>query len=216
MSASPAASAPRRVGFFGGTFNPIHYAHLRIAEEVGDIAGLDEIMFVPSGTPPHRDKPQVSAQQRLEMVRLAIADNPRFTLSSIEVDDREHQCNYTFDTLSALKQRHPEVQFSLICGSDVQSQKWYRFDAILEMLEALYVVYRPGDDAEGMAAAVRRHAGGDERLFAKYHWVQTEGLTVSSTLIRSLVRERRSLRYLLPDAVAEYIHKHSLYGELRS
>lgn len=207
-------SAPKRVGFFGGTFNPIHYAHLRIAEEVADAAGLDEIMFVPSGTPPHRDKPQVSAEQRLEMVCLAIAGNPRFTLSSIEVDDREHQCNYTFDTLCALTKLHPEVRFSMICGSDVQSQKWYRFEGVMAMLEALYVVYRPGNNAEGMAAAVRSRVNGDEALLTKYHWVQTDGLNLSSTLIRELAAARRSLRYLVPDAVAEYIRRHGLYAGL--
>ena len=206
-----AYSAPKRVGFFGGTFNPIHYAHLRIAEEVADTAELDEVMFVPSGTPPHRDKPQVSAEQRLEMVRLAIAGNPRFTLCSIEVDDREHQCNYTFDTLCALKRQHPDVKFSLICGSDVQSQKWYRFDGIMAMLEALYVVYRPGNDAEGMAASVHSRVNGDEALLAKYHWIRTDGLTLSSTLIRNLAAARRSLRYLVPDAVAEYIEESGLY-----
>ena len=203
----------RRVGFFGGTFNPIHLGHLRIAEEVADYAHLDEVMFVPNGIPPHRGNPGVLAQQRLTMVRLAVADNPRFTVNPVEVLDTVHRCNYTVDTLTALTQRHPDMSFSLICGSDIQHQKWYRFDDIMRMLEALYVVYRPGDDAQSMASCMFERVGGNEELFAKYHWVQTDGISISSTLVRDLIAQGKSVRYLVPDAVAEYIEQRHIYAE---
>ena len=137
--------------------------------------------------------------------------NPRFTVSAIEAESSGQRRNYTFDTLTALKQSCPGVSFSLICGSDIQHQKWYRFEGIMELVEALYVVYRPGDDAASMADAVRANVGGNEALFAKYHWIQTDGIAISSTMIRNLVCSGRSLRYLLPDAVADYIYSQGLY-----
>lgn len=207
-----ASSRRRRVGYFGGTFNPIHYGHLRLAEEVADFAGLDEVMFVPSGTPPHRSKPQVSAVQRLEMVRLAVAGNPRFTVNTIEVDSSPQECNYTYDTLVRLSQMCPELSLSLICGSDIQHQKWYRFDDIVAMIEGLYVVFRPGDDAASMEDCMRSRLHGSEELLAKYHWVPTWGNPISSTKVREIVAEGQSVRYLVPPAVAAYIADQGLYA----
>lgn len=207
-----AGAQRRRVGYFGGTFNPIHYGHLRLAEEVADFAHLDEVMFVPSGTPPHRRKPQVSAPQRLEMVRLAVAGNPRFTVNPIEVEADQQSCNYTYDTITRLTQTHPDLAISLICGSDIQHQKWYRFDDIIALVEGLYVVFRPGDDAASMEACMRSRLHGQEELLSKYHWVPTWGNPVSSTKVREIIALGQSVRYLVPPAVAAYIAEQSLYA----
>lgn len=201
----------KRVGFFGGTFNPIHYGHLRIAEEVACIANLDQVMFVPSGIPPHRKCPDVSAQQRLDMVRLACADNPRFIVNPIETENSTDVPNYTIDTLIKLKELNPDTEFSLICGSDVQSQHWYRFKSIMEIIDALYIVHRPGDNVESMNNNIKKYVG-EGKLYDKYHWIQTDGWPISSTLIRELISKGHSLRYLIPDKVIEYIVDKKLYS----
>ncbi len=211
------------VGILGGTFDPIHYGHLRLAEEMLELANLRQILFIPAGTPPHRDAPQVSAQHRSAMVRLAIADQPAFVLDEREVA-RTSPC-YTVDTLRELRAELGATQpLCLLMGGDafLQLDTWHEWEQLFELAH-IVVGYRPGftldDRIHSAAPALRRHyqqrlctadalagqpAGGIAEL-------AIPKLEISATLIRSRVAENRSIRYLLPNKVADYIHQHHLY-----
>jgi nicotinate-nucleotide adenylyltransferase len=217
-------SAGSPVGILGGTFDPIHYGHLRLAEEMLELANLRQIRFIPAGTPPHRGTPQVSAQHRSAMVQLAIADQPPFVLDDREVE-RTTPC-YTVDTLNELRAELGAAQpLCLLMGGDefVQLHTWHEWERLFE-LEHIVVGNRPGftlqDHIDAAIPALRRHyqlrlcaadalsrqpAGGITE-------VAIPKLEISATLIRSRVAENRSIRYLLPNAVADYIHQHHLYA----
>jgi nicotinate-nucleotide adenylyltransferase len=214
----------KAIGIFGGTFDPIHYGHLRLAEEMLEQAGLQQIRIIPTGTPPHRDAPQVSAQHRSAMVRLAIADQPAFVLDDREV--RRTKLCYTVDTLRELRAELGATQpLCLLMGGDafLQLHTWHEWEQLFELAH-LVVGYRPGfaidERIHTALPELRRHylqrlctvealsqqpAGGIVEL-------AIPKLEISATLIRSRVAENRSIRYLLPNAVADYIHQHHLYA----
>jgi nicotinate-nucleotide adenylyltransferase len=211
------------VGILGGTFDPIHYGHLRLAEEMLELANLSQIRFIPAGTPPHRDMPQASAQHRSAMVHLAIADQPAFVLDAREVG-RTTPC-YTVDTLGDLRAELGAAQsLCLLMGGDafLQLHSWHEWERLFELAH-IVVGYRPGfaieDRIHTATAALRRHY--QQRLCTADKLSQHPAggiavlaipeLEISSTLIRSRVAENRSIRYLLPSAVADYIHQHHLY-----
>ncbi len=216
MSAKP-------VGILGGTFDPIHYGHLRLAEEMLELAGLRQIRFIPTGTPPHRGIPQVSAQHRSAMVQLAIADQPAFVLDDREVR-RATPC-YTVDTLRELRGELGAAQpLCLLMGGDafLQLHTWHEWEQLFELAH-IVVGYRPGfaidERIHSATAELRRHY--QQRLCAADALSQQPcggivelaipKLEISATLIRSRVAENRTIRYLLPNAVADYIHQHHLY-----
>ncbi len=211
------------MGILGGTFDPIHYGHLRLAEEMLELAHLQKIYFIPAGTPPHRESPQVSAQHRSAMVKLAIADQPAFVLDSREVE-RITPC-YTVDTLRELRaELGMALPLCLLMGGDafLQLHTWHEWEQLFDLAH-IVVGYRPGftlvDRIHTATPALRSHyqqrlcnaddlsqhpAGGIVEL-------AIPKLEISATLIRSRVAENRSIRYLLPNAVADYIHQHHLY-----
>lgn len=211
------------IGILGGTFDPIHYGHLRLAEEMLELGNLQHIRFIPTGNPPHRDMPQVSALHRSEMVRLAIADHPAFMLDDREVK-RAEKC-YTVHTLRELRAEHgPEQPLCLLMGGDafLQLHTWHEWEEILDLAH-IVVGYRPGYTLEkrihSATRALREHY--QERLCSvEYLSQQPAGgiaelaipkLEISATLIRSRVAEKRTIRYLLPATVANYIYQHHLY-----
>lgn len=185
-----------RLGLLGGTFDPIHLGHLRAAETAREGLGLEQIAFVPAHLPPHR--PSISsALDRFAMVSLATAGHPHFAPSDIEV--RREGLSYTVDTLRALRAARPEDTLVLVLGSDAYAEldTWHQPEAILEACE-IAVVARPG--AALPAAAQRR-----------IHHIEGPTLPISSTAIRQRVAEGRSIRYLVPEGVADYIEKRRLY-----
>ena len=211
------------VGILGGTFDPIHYGHLRLAEEMLELAHLQQIRFIPAGTPPHRDAPQVSARHRSAMVQLAIADQPAFILDEREVD-RTTPC-YTVDTLRELRAELGAAQpLCLLMGGDefLQLHTWHEWERLFELAH-IVVGSRPGftleDRIDSAIPALLRHY--QQRLCAADTLSRKPAggiaelaipkLEISATLIRSRVAENRSIRYLLPNAVADYIHQHHLY-----
>jgi len=211
------------VGILGGTFDPIHYGHLRLAEEMLELANLQQIRFIPAGTPPHRDVPKVSAQHRSAMVQLAIADQPAFVLDDREVD-RTTPC-YTVDTLRELRAELGAVQpLCLLMGGDafLQLHTWHEWERLFDLAH-IVVGYRPGFTLEERihtaTPALRQHY--QQRLCAADALSKHPAggvvelaipkLEISATLIRSRVAEDRSIRYLLPNAVADYIYQHHLY-----
>jgi nicotinate-nucleotide adenylyltransferase len=211
------------VGILGGTFDPIHFGHLRLAEEMLELANLQQIRFIPAGTPPHRGQPQVSAQHRSAMVQLAIADQPAFVLDAREVE-RTTPC-YTVDTLRELRAELGAAQpLCLLMGGDafLQLHTWHEWEQLFELAH-IVVGYRPGftlvDRIHTATPALRSHY--QQRLCSADALSQHPAggiaelaipkLEISATMIRSRVAENRSIRYLLPNAVADYIHQHHLY-----
>ena len=205
------------VGILGGTFDPIHYGHLRLAQEVADALALACVRFVPGGTPPHRAAPQTSAADRVAMVKLAIADQPLFAL-----DDRETRRvgkSYTVDTLTEVRaELGATCPLVLIVGADAFSgfESWHRWQDIFSLAHVA-VVQRPGSSGSGMSAALAREftqrRSDDLQVVHRAPAgaiveVPITALDISATAIRGLIQAKRSARYLLPATVLAYIeHK---------
>lgn len=215
-----------KVGILGGTFNPVHIAHLRIAEEVRDRFDLAEVVFVPAAAPPHKplagDLPFAS---RYEMVRRAIADNPSFSLSDIE--ERRGGKSYSIDTLRAFRGERSNDEFFFIIGSDsfLEFGSWRDYGGFFEYCN-IVVVERPCavvaalDEALPIAIAPEFcYYGAEKRLAHRsgYSIYYLEGalLDISSSAIRELARLGRSIRYLVPETVAHYIKEQGLYANAR-
>ena len=216
-------AAGSAVGILGGTFDPIHYGHLRLAEEMLELANLRQIRFIPAGIPPHRAVPQVSAQHRSAMVRLAIADQAAFVLDDREV--RRSTLCYNVDTMRELRaELGPEQALCLLMGADafLQLHTWHEWERLFELAH-IVVGYRPGfaleDRIHAATPALRSHyrqrlgaaAALSEQPAGRIVVLAIPELEISATLIRSRVAENRSIRYLLPNPVADYIHQHHLY-----
>ncbi|NOT68082.1 MAG: nicotinate-nucleotide adenylyltransferase [Methylophilaceae bacterium] len=210
------------IGIFGGTFDPIHFGHLRMAQELLQHLNLSEVRFIPAAMPALRNQPATSAQHRSAMVRLAIADNPQFSL-----DERELQragFSYTIDTLTALRQElGANVALCLLLGSDafLKLPSWQRWDALLSHAHII-VAHRPGAEplAENMSAPLKafyeRHVTNSKLDIAKKkagHILlqRITPLDISATAIRTDLQQQRSPRYLLPDAVIDYLTTNQLY-----
>jgi nicotinate-nucleotide adenylyltransferase len=215
------AAAP--VGMLGGTFDPIHFGHLRLAHEIAEQCGLAQVRLVPGGTPPHRDVPGTPAEARLEMAKLAAAGN-----RLLVVDDREVRRTgpgYTVDTLLELRAELGAAQpLCLLVGADafLGFPGWSRW---LQLFELAHVVVagRPGYSLDGAglppalaeqaaARVTRERAALAEAPAGRVFVAQIPPLAISATAIRERLAAGRSARYLLPDAVLQYIELHHLYG----
>jgi nicotinate-nucleotide adenylyltransferase len=217
------ATAP--VGILGGTFDPIHFGHLRLAEEVAHTLRLSGVRFVPSGTPPHRAAPRTPTAHRLAMVRLAVSGNPLFT-----VDDREVRRTgpaYTFDTLTEIRaETGPDCPLVLLVGADafLDFAAWHRWHEVLGLAHVA-VAHRPGFPVERWRDAMpqplaREYAARLMQQPLAVHLAPAGGIVVipftaldiSATAIRGLVGSGGSPRYLLPDPVLDYIRSEALYS----
>lgn len=207
----------RLVGLLGGTFDPIHHGHLRLALECAQAAGCDEMRLVPAGTPPHRQVPVADAARRLRMTQLATTD-----CAQLRVDDGEIRrggTSYTVDTLEALR-REIAGPLCLVLGQDAFRglRTWHRWEALLELAH-LVVAGRPGADTAPDAvldALERRHGTADPRSLrtgtaGAILRVDVPSLDISSTRIRNLIASGRSVRYLVPDSVIQFIQQEGLY-----
>jgi nicotinate-nucleotide adenylyltransferase len=212
-----------KIGLFGGTFDPIHWGHLRSAEEVREAFRLDRVLFIPAAEPPHKKrKPGTSGQNRLELVRLAIANNPSFGLSSVELSRPGK--SYTIDTLRYFRQtRSPKDSLYFILGLDAFREigTWKDCRKIFPLCHFI-VTSRPGCEAlmslEGMPVAVRkpfcydfkkkvyRHESGSLIYFFKL-----TDIAISASEIRRRLRQGKSIRYLVPPEVERCIKKRGLY-----
>jgi nicotinate-nucleotide adenylyltransferase len=217
----------QRIGILGGTFNPIHYGHLAASEEVRDRLKLDRVLFIPSCLPPHKQEKDIpSAVQRLEMVRLAIAGNPHFELSDIEVNRGGR--SYTVDTIEALRALYPDSELFFITGLDsfLEIQTWNHWKRLLTLC-SFVVLSRPGYRfSDLLKIDFMKNAAQDLQALdneqAMQIQVRSENFTfyfemishydISSTDIRKRMRERRSIKYLLPDSVEHYIIINKLYA----
>lgn len=212
------ATDARRIGLLGGTFDPVHIGHLRSAVEVAESLQLDELRLIPSARPPHRNAPQVSAQDRLAMVELALVG-----ADGLQVDDRElkrDKPSYTIDTLESIRaELTVDDQLLLILGWDAFCglPGWQRWDELLEHCHIL-VLQRPDADSDAPEALrnllAARSVNGPSALTGpsgQIAFIWQTPLAVSATQIRALLASGRSARFLVPDAVLAYIHAHGLY-----
>ncbi len=213
-----------KIGLMGGTFNPVHLAHLRIAEEARELCALDRVVFIPAADPPHKPLAgEVPFSCRYEMVRLAIAGNPTFELSDME--GRRAGKSYSIDTISHFHDEHPEDDLYFIIGSDsfLEIGQWHRFAEIFRSCN-LIVVERPGcpvtDPSSALPVAIKREFSYNAASRAlehisgnRVHFLQGCLLDISSTEIRQLASKGHSITYLVPRDVETYIKDKRIYNE---
>lgn len=200
----------KKTGIMGGTFNPIHIGHLLLAENAKEAFGLDEILFVPSGLPYMKNGIEIADKwMRLEMTRLAVSDNPAFVLSSAEVE-REGN-SYTWETLELLRDKEPETEFFFIEGADslFAMESWKNPEIIFRDCTILAAV-RDGKDDDDLREQIARL---EKKYGARIGLIGMKEISFSSTDIRERIRNGRSIRYMVPDKVIEYIKKYRLYME---
>jgi len=198
----------RRIGVFGGTFDPPHAGHLALAERARERLGLDRVLFVPAGTPPHkRGRRLSSAGTRAAMTRLALRGHPAFRLSTLEL--ARSGPSFTVDTLRTLRARHPEARLFLLIGEDSLGDfRTWRDPEGIRALATLVVARRPANGRGGARRTRLRRAPAPRRGVV---WLDNPGLDISSSALRARARAGGSLRYLVPDAVARYVTRHRLY-----
>jgi len=187
----------RRIGILGGTFDPPHNGHLLIAEQVRTNFGLDQIWFMPANIPPHKQKTSTSNQARADMLKLATSSNDFFEVELGEL--HREGISYTVDTMHILQQQHPQEAFYFIIGADMIENLpyWHHIDELFQIVDFIGV-QRPG-------ASVKTDY--------PIELVDVPAFGVSSSLIRERIRQRQSVKYLLPDAVIDYIREHHLYED---
>lgn len=214
----------RPLGIFGGTFDPIHFGHLRLAQELAEGLELAEVRFIPAGFPPHRGNPGVSALQRLDMVRLAIADNARFVLDEREI--LKQAPSYTVETLAELRAELGEKQpLCLLLGADafLGLATWHRWQELFNFAH-IAVAQRPGFSPmaweDNMPEALKQELQRRLQTAPKILQETPAGavvtfsitaLDISATHIRNAIKHGNNPRYLLPDAVLQYIQQNHLY-----
>lgn len=193
-----------KIAIMGGTFNPIHYAHLLSAEQVREGLDYDKILFVPAARPPHKSQPDmVSAEHRYQMVLLATVDNPYFEVSRIELDRAGP--SYTIQTIKTLRHLYGETtELAWIIGADslIEYKIWKDFDEVLTQC-TMIATTRPNYDLACVPPEIRN------RVIT----FQITGVDMSATEIRERVRNNNSIRYLVPEKVVAYIEQHQLYQE---
>lgn len=200
----------KRVGIMGGTFDPVHYGHLLLAQAAIEAEQLDEVLFIPSGTPWLKDSSQVlNKKTRVSMTGIAIEDNPKFALSTIEID-REGN-SYSYETLEILREKHPTTCYYFILGADslMEIEKWKHPDRLMKSCTLLTAVR---DDCD-MEALEKQIAYLKDKYEASVEILPAKRIDISSTDIRQKIREGKSIRYMLPDKIMEYIERNHIYKE---
>jgi len=214
------------LGIFGGTFDPVHYGHLRLAEEALEALNLGAVRWIPAGQPARRASPRVGAEDRLSMVRLAIAGHARFELDAAEVEAT--QPSYTVPTLERL--RRPEIvgeqrPLVLLLGADAFAgvSDWHRWSRLFELAH-IAVAYRPGFPVDAdrllpsLANIFRARFSADPAVLSQapagriVSFAMTQ-LDISATKIRTLLSKGQSVRFLMPDTLIDFIQQHHFYSE---
>ena len=204
------------IGLFGGTFDPIHFGHLRPALDVMEALGLQQIRWIPAHRPPHRGAPRLTAAQRAEMVTIAIADQPGFVMDDCEL--RRHEPSYTVDTLMTMRTRYgAELPLVLLLGSDAFAglPDWSRWQSILDLAH-IVVMQRPGETFDrqkfpaGFFTGMTTKDPADlQKLPAgKLFEISVTQLDISATDIRQRLKRGQSVRYLLPEPLVDYLDIH--------
>jgi len=208
---------PQRIGLFGGTFDPVHFGHLRTAIELAEGYSLDQLRLLPNHRPAHRDNPTASSAQRIEMLELATQN-----LSQLIVDPREamrDKASYTFDTLSEFTQEYPDTTLIFFMGQDAFSafDSWHRWREILELAN-LVVIDRPDAQLSDWSLhliAQQTDKLGDRITDAASGVIERRSVTqlaISATDVRMRIANRQSIDFLVPERVKQYIVQHRLYS----
>lgn len=197
----------RRVGIMGGTFNPIHLGHLVVANEVLNIYKLDEIIFVPSGNPPHKTNLETRALDRYIMTSLATMTNSKFTVSDIET--KKEGKSYSLETIKEFHNLYSDTEFYFITGTDaiINLPKWHEPKELLKLCKFIAVL-RPGTSQE---YAMNKIEEINRELNGHIELLHVPMMQISSSDIRDRFKNRISAKYLLPETVEQYILKNNLY-----
>ncbi|MYL46645.1 nicotinate-nucleotide adenylyltransferase [Virgibacillus halodenitrificans] len=186
----------KHVGILGGTFDPPHLGHMIIAQEVQLSLNLDEVWFIPSHTPPHKNTTKTNAEDRVNMVKLAVQGNAYFKVNTIEID--RFGKSYTFDTIKELNKEYPRCTFYFIIGADMVEYlpKWNRIDQLIKLVQFVGVK-RPGFS-----------------LISTYPVIEVEvpQIDISSTFIRNRIKNNQPFSYFTPEGVTNYIKEKRLYA----
>lgn len=188
----------KQVGILGGNFNPVHNQHLLIADQVGTALNLEKVYLMPEYLPPHVDeKDTIEAEHRLNMLKLATADNPLFDIEQAELQRKGK--SHTYDTMKALIAQNPDTDYYFIIGGDMVEYlpKWYKIDELVEIVQFVGVK-RPGYTIDTPYPII---------------WLDAPMMDLSSSLIRKKIAQGCSIRYLVPEAVRNYILEKGLYLE---
>ncbi len=210
------------IGIYGGTFDPVHFGHLRPAVDVYTELGLSEIRFIPAGIPAHREQPVASKAQRCQMLLLATEN-----IAGMSVDDREINRDgpsYMIDTIRSLQSDFPDEKFCLIVGMDafIGFESWREWQAIVGLIN-IVITYRPNFDIDSITESeLKKYIRGaetknkDEFLtgsFGHCYFCPVTQLDISATRIRELARQGSKLNFLLPDAVVDYLQQERIYQQ---
>ncbi len=199
----------KHIGIMGGTFNPVHMGHLILAEKAYEQLNLDMVWMMPNAMPPHKTGQQmIDKEHRIAMLRLAIADNPHFQLSLFEKEDRAH---YSYETMEALKETYPDYGFYYIMGADslFSIEKWVEYRRFLASCHVL--VAGRGDEKDRVLIDWAKTL--EKTYDARITLLGSPVLDISSSEIRKLKAEGKSIRYLVPEPVFSYIEENRLYVE---
>ena len=208
------------IGIFGGTFDPIHYGHLRSALEVKEIFELSEVRFIPSAQPPHRDQPAATALMRLDMLRLAIKKQPGLTIDTREINRTGP--SYMVDTLKSLRGEFKDEPLLLFIGSDAFNniKAWHQWQHLFAYSH-IVVMTRPGFEIKNLDEFFNLRLANEIselalNLAGKLYFQQVTQLDISATAIRKMIAEQKNPGFLLPDTVIAYIRLHKLYQRHQS
>lgn len=203
-------------GLFGGTFDPIHYGHLTPLKEVLRIAELSQITYIPVALPAHRRLPEANAEHRLAMTRLAVDEEPHFTVDDIEL--KRHGISYTVDTLHSLRQRYPQRQYALIIGLDalLTLETWHRWQTLQHSVHIIALARYGWQLPQTLppwwqaayvesCAELRQSAGG------KILFIETTPTPISATTVRARLKAGEEISTMTPRRVCDYIRTHNLY-----
>ncbi|AIF43366.1 nicotinate-nucleotide adenylyltransferase [Virgibacillus sp. SK37] len=186
----------KRVGILGGTFDPPHLGHMIIAQEVHQSLNLDEVWFIPSHIPPHKNTTKTKVEDRVNMVQLAIQGNSYFKVNTVELD--RFGKSYTFDTIKALNKEHSSYMFYFIIGADMVEYlpKWHRIDQLIKLVQFVGVK-RPGFSLSSTYPVIE---------------VEVPQFDISSTFIRNRIKDNQPFSYFTPEGVMNYIKEKRLYA----
>jgi len=206
----------KRLGIFGGTFDPIHIGHLIKAQAVKESLNLDKIIFVPNGNPPHKNNTKATQFHRLDMLKLAIDDNKDFELFDIEINKTK---NYTVNTIQSLKKIYPNDELFFIMGTDsiINLKSWYKYEKLLTLCNFAIitrVIF------ESVNSEKKLYNESELKLWIqkdlntnieKFFFIDSPLVEISSTKIRENLSKNLSVKYFVPDKVLEYIYEKKIY-----
>ncbi len=194
-------SENKKIALFGGTFDPVHTGHLIIAEKAREEFNLEKVIFIPSNIPPHKKKVYASSLHRYNMVKIAIEDNPFFEISDIEIKKKEP--SYTYVTVIRMKKIYPDYKIFFIIGQDslFELPQWYKAKELIKEITFL------------VAKRYSNFNYRKEKNFpVNFEIIHSPIIGISSTYIRTCIKAGKSVKYLLPEKVYDYIQKEKIYG----